>query len=184
MEVNTQTGKTRVVSMHNLVDVGVVGNFLTVDGQGYSAMEHSIGFALSEDYYDDVKKCGTPLGCGFPKCNDIPDDLVMEYQETPRQWGPHGSGGASECFQSCSHVAVINAVYNACGVRIHEIPGTPDKILAGLKAKEEGKEYAPEWYDYGSDFYEIMDDVLQHPVTDRKGMTKEEIEAEIASGGH
>ena len=184
VEVNKKTGKIQTVALHALVDVGIVGNFLTVDGQGYSAMEHSIGFALSEDYYDDVKKCGSPLGCGFPRCNDIPDDLVFEYQETPRQWGPHGSGGASESFQSCTHVSVINAVYNACGVRIYEIPGTPDKILAGLKAIEEGREYKPATYDYGSDFDEILDDIRMNPVTDKRGMTKEEIEAEIASGGH
>ena len=78
----------------------------------------------------------------------------------------------------------INAVYNACGVRIYEIPGTPDKILAGLKAIEEGREYKPATYDYGSDFDEILDDIRMNPVTDKRGMTKEEIEAEIASGGH
>ena len=183
VEVNKNTGKSRVVALHSIADVGVIGNFLTVDGQAYSAMEHSIGFALTEDYYDDVKKCGGPLGCGFPKCNDVPDDLEFEYQETPRDIGPHGSGGASECFQCCSHVAVINAVYDACGVRIHELPGTPDKIKAGLKAIEEGKEYAPEKYDFGSDFDQILDDIKANPVCEP--VKKEEIdEEEILSGGH
>lgn len=185
VEVNEETGKTRVIAVHGIADVGVIGNFLAVEGQAYGSMMHSIGFALSEDYCDEVKKYGSPLGCGFPRCGDVPDDIEFEFQETPRKTGPHGSGGASECFQSCGHVAVLNAINNAVGVRVYEIPATPDKIKAALKAKAEGRSYAPERYDFGVDYNEILAEALERARTEEKHVeTAEEIEQEIRSGGH
>ncbi|MDR0884776.1 MAG: hypothetical protein LBN22_00165, partial [Clostridiales Family XIII bacterium] len=82
-----------------------------------------------------------------------------------REQNPFGSSGASEAFQSSGHMAVINAINNACGVRIHELPATPDKIKAGLDAIANGKKpYTPEPYDLGGDFYETIDDVKNNPV--------------------
>ena len=115
----------------------------------------------------------------------MPDDIEFEFQETPRKTGPHGSGGASECFQSCGHVAVLNAINNAVGVRVYEIPATPDKIKAALKAKAEGRSYAPERYDFGVDYNEILAEALERARAEEKHVeTAEEIEQEIRSGGH
>ena len=163
-EVQPSTGKVRIVGAHCCADVGVIGNFLAVDGQAYSGMEHGIGFALTEDYDDMEKKYGTMLGCGFPQCTDVPDDLVFEYIETPRGTGPFGSGGASEVFQCSTHTVILNAVADATGVRVHELPATPDKIKAAVEAKKEGKEYnIPEYY-FGIDFDEYLDDIIANPV--------------------
>ena len=156
VEVDTKTGKTQVKRYTTVADVGVIGNRLAVDGQAYGGLSHSIGFALSENYLAD-KKTSTLAGAGVPTIDVVPDDFNVIYIETPRPAGPNGSCGCSECFQSSGHMAVINAINNATGVRVYELPATPDKVLAGLKAKAEGKDIKPEPYFLGSD----MDDELE-----------------------
>ena len=165
VEVQEKTGKVRVVSSHNIADVGVVGNYLALDGQFYGGVFHSMGYALFENYSDFEKKYMTPLGCGFPKCDQVPDDFTVEYQQTPREKNPFGSGGASECFESCCHVSFLNAVCNAIGARIYEMPATPDRILAAIARRDAGETGAPEPYCFGKSFEEVLEDVRTHPLT-------------------
>lgn len=164
VEVEEATGKTRVVAINSLADVGVVGNYLALDGQAYGGIFHSLGFALSESYSDFDKKYLTPLGCGFPKCNDVPDDFTIEYHQTPRKKGPFGSGGASECFQSACHVCLLNAIYSAVGVRCYHMPATPEKIKAAMDAIKEGRDYAPDPYYIGEPYQDVLADIIAHPV--------------------
>ena len=182
IEVEEATGKVKVFAVHSIADVGIVGNYLALDGQAFGGMSHCIGFALSEDYYDEGKKYATPLGCGFPKCNDIPDDMTFMYNETPRQHGPFGSGGASENFQSASHVCILNAITDAVGVRIYEIPALPAKVKAAMDAKAAGKELAPEKYYLGTDLYEVLEDIKANPV--EKEGPRELTQEQIARAGH
>ncbi len=72
-------------------------------------------------------------GAGFPYIKQIPDDMEIIYVESPRPDGPHGASGVGEVPLCSPHSAVINAIYNACGVRIRELPALPEKVLAGLK---------------------------------------------------
>ncbi|MDD4730762.1 MAG: molybdopterin-dependent oxidoreductase [Desulfovibrio sp.] len=132
--VELATGKTTVEKMTIVTDIGVVNNYLVVDGQIYGGVAQGIGLALSEDY-EDIKKHSTMVGAGFPYIKQIPDDMEIIYVETPRPDGPFGASGVGEMPLSAPHAAVINAIYNACSVRIRELPAKPDKVLAGLKAK-------------------------------------------------
>jgi aldehyde oxidoreductase len=164
VEVDAATGKTRVLRFTCVDDVGKVGNIDAVNGQAYGGISHSIGFALSEDYRD-VKKHTNIASCGVPYANDIPDEIDVIHYERPDELGPFGSSGASEAFQSSGHVAVLNAIYNACGVRVYEIPATPDKIKAGLDAIAAGKKpYKPAKYFLGSDLYEELENIKANPV--------------------
>ena len=61
-------------------------------------------------------------------------------------------------------MAVINAINNATGVRVYELPATPDKVLAGLKAKAEGKDIKPEPYFLGSDLDEELELIKANPM--------------------
>ena len=62
-------------------------------------------------------------------------------------------------------MAVLNAIYNACGVRIHEIPATPAKVKDGLDAIASGrKPEVPAKYFLGSDLYEELEDIKANPV--------------------
>ncbi|MGD0232321.1 MAG: molybdopterin-dependent aldehyde oxidoreductase, partial [Syntrophorhabdales bacterium] len=134
VEVDTETGKTRVVKMSSFADVGEICSQLAVDGQFYGGLAQGIGLALSEDF-EDIKKHSTMMGAGFPFVRDVPDGLELHYQQTPRPHGPFGAGGCGEAPLTSPHAAIINAIHNACGVRITKLPAYPEKVLAGLKAK-------------------------------------------------
>jgi len=142
VEVDAKTGKTTVIGYTCVDDVGVVGNIDAVNGQAYGGLSHCIGFALTENY-DDVKKHNNPLGAGIPTIKDIPDDFNIVHVVTPRKKNPFGSSGASEAFQSAGHMAVINAIRNACGVRIYELPATPEKVKAGMEKIAKGETTEP-----------------------------------------
>jgi aldehyde oxidoreductase len=163
VEVDVSTGKTQVLKFTWVGDVGVVGNLLSVEGQGYGGLSHSIGFALSEEY-DAQDKHGNMIGCGIPTIDVIPDDLNLIFQETPRPAGPHGSCGCSEVFQSSNHMAVINAINNACGVRIYTLPATPDRVKDAWEAKQRGDDQTPPKYFLGSDFEEELDMIKANPL--------------------
>jgi aldehyde oxidoreductase len=131
--VETATGKTTVEKMTMVADIGKVNNFLVVDGQIYGGLAQGIGLALTEDY-EDIQKHSTMKGAGIPYIKDIPDDMDIIYVETPRPDGPFGASGVGEVPLCGPHPAIINAIYNACGVRIRDLPAYPEKVLAGLKA--------------------------------------------------
>ncbi len=130
--VDIATGKTTVEKMTLAADIGKINNKLVVDGQLYGGLAQGIGLALTEDF-EDIQKHSTLKGAGFPYANQIPDDMELIYVETPRPEGPFGAGGVGELPLTCPHAAIINAIYNACGVRITKLPALPEKVLAGLK---------------------------------------------------
>jgi len=72
-------------------------------------------------------------GCGIPQIKDVTDNITLLYLETPRPLGPYGASGAGEMPLSAPHAAIINGIYDACGVRVRHLPALPEKILAGLK---------------------------------------------------
>ncbi|KAF5047475.1 Aldehyde oxidoreductase [anaerobic digester metagenome] len=130
--VEVATGKTTVEKMTIVGDIGKVNNYSLVDGQIYGGVAQGIGLALTEDY-EDLKKHATIRGAGIPYIKDIPDDMEIIYVETPRADGPFGASGVGEMPLTAPHAAVLNAVYNACGARVHEIPALPEKILSAMK---------------------------------------------------
>ena len=165
VEVDMKTGKTTVDKFVCVDDVGVIGNPTCLDGQAYGGIAHSIGYALYEDY-DDVKKHNNLAGMGIATANMLSDDIQLIHMCTPRTTNPFGSSGGSEAFQSGDHMAVINAIKNATGVRIHELPARPEKVKAGIDAlaKGEPNPNIPEKYFLGSDFEETLEDIRLNPI--------------------
>ncbi|NMB68228.1 MAG: molybdopterin-dependent oxidoreductase [Chloroflexi bacterium] len=135
VNVNTRTGKTTVEGMTVMADIGKINNRLIVDGQIYGGVAQGIGLALSEDF-EDIQKHSTMLGAGIPYAKDIPDKFDIHYFEYPRESGPFGASGVGELPLTSPHVAIVNAIYNATGVRIRHLPAYPAKVLAGLKELE------------------------------------------------
>jgi aldehyde oxidoreductase len=131
--VNTKTGKTAVEGYTVIADIGKINNKLVVDGQIYGGVAQGIGLALSEDF-EKLDKHTSLLACGLPYAKDIPDKFDIHYVETPREHGPFGAAGVGEQPLTSSHVAVVNAIYDATGVRVRHLPALPEKVLAGLKA--------------------------------------------------
>lgn len=134
VSVELATGKTTVDKMTLVADIGKIVNRLTVDGQLYGGIAQGIGLALSEDF-EDIKKHSTMPGAGFPYIKQIPDEIDLVYVEVPRPEGPFGAGGVGELPLTCPHAAIINAIHNACGVRVTRLPALPEKVLAGLQGK-------------------------------------------------
>jgi aldehyde oxidoreductase len=132
VDVDTKTGKTQVEKFTVVADVGKINNKLVVDGQIYGGVAQGIGLALSEDF-EDIEQHSTMLGAGVPYPKDIPDEFEIIYVETPRENGPFGAAGVGELPLTSPHVAVVNAIHNATGVRITHLPARPDKVLAGLQ---------------------------------------------------
>jgi aldehyde oxidoreductase len=131
--VDTTTGKTNVDKLTLVSDCGVITNKLVLEGQLWGGLTQGIGLALSEDF-EDLKKHTTLTGCGIPQIKDVPDEIVLIHQETPRPLGPFGASGAGEMPLSAPHASIINAIFNACGVRIKHLPAYPEKVLEGLEA--------------------------------------------------
>ncbi|MEA4855194.1 molybdopterin-dependent aldehyde oxidoreductase [Solidesulfovibrio sp.] len=131
--VELATGKTQVDKMTLVEDIGTINNRQTVDGQNWGGLAQGIGLALSEDF-EDIKKHSSLAGAGVPYIHDIPDAMELIYVESPREHGPYGNSGVGEVPLCGPHPAIINAIYNACGVRIRHLPAYPEKVLAGLKA--------------------------------------------------
>jgi aldehyde oxidoreductase len=155
VEVNIATGKVSVLRYRIISDIGTVGSFQSVTGQALGGLSHCIGFALTEDYHD-MNKHSTMAGAGIPSINDIPDDIEVEFHVTPRSDGPQNSTGCSESYQSSGHVAVLNAIYDAVGVRIYTLPATPAKVLAAIRAREEGRKLQQEPWKLGCNLFERL----------------------------
>ena len=134
VSVDMASGKTQVDKFTVMADVGKINNKLAVEGQIYGGVAQGIGLALSEDF-EDLSKHTNPIACGLPFIKDIPDAFDIHYVETPRENGPFGAAGVGELPLTASHVAVVNAIHNATGVRITHLPARPEKVLAGLKTR-------------------------------------------------
>lgn len=163
VEVDVNTGKVTVLRYTSAVDIGKVGNLLSVEGQGYGGVSHSIGFALKEDY-DASDKSGNLSYCGIPTIMDTPDDFNIIFIENDRPNGPHGSSGCAEVFQCSNHMAVINAITNACGVRIYDLPAKPDKVKTGWEALKHNKDLTPPKYFLGSEFEDELEVIRENPI--------------------
>lgn len=165
VSVETATGKTTVDKMTCIDWVGRIGNIQSVNGQAFGGISHAIGFALSENY-EDVKKDTNMARAGVPYIKDVPDDMNVIHLDGYDERGPFGSSGASEAFQSSDHMAVINAIYNACGVRVYELPATKEKVKAGIDALAKGEEpEKPQKYFLGSDLYDELENIKANPLS-------------------
>ena len=129
--VDTETGKVIVEKFTCVADVGTIMNKLLVDGSFYGGLAQGIGLALSENF-EDLEKHTTLLKCGIPYPKDVPDDIELHYVQTPRPNGPYGAAGCGEAPLDAPHPAILNAIYNATGARIMQVPATPDVVKAAL----------------------------------------------------
>jgi xanthine dehydrogenase YagR molybdenum-binding subunit len=119
-------------------DVGLPLNRLAVESQINGGMIQSLGMALWEGRVMD-KQLGVQLNPGFgdyklPGSLEMPELVPLIDDEDRRE----AVIGVGEPAIIPSVGALANAVYNACGVRVRELPITPDKILSGLMQERRG----------------------------------------------
>jgi aldehyde oxidoreductase len=131
ISVDITSGQTTVDKLTCVADIGKINNKLVTDGQIYGGLAQAVGLALTEDF-EDIQKHSTLVGAGFPYAKAIPDNMDIIYVENPRPEGPFGAGGVGELPLTSPHAAIINAMHQACGIRIKRLPARPENILAAL----------------------------------------------------
>lgn len=140
--VDTETGEITVLKSIACHDVGRAINPAAVDGQIQGASAQGLGYALIEDYIVENGAPRTPSLSEYlvPTTHDIPTTQSI-ILESGTGVGPFGAKGVGEPALTPAAPAVANAVANAIGVRIHELPITPEKVLQALdlKAQQEGR---------------------------------------------
>jgi nicotinate dehydrogenase medium molybdopterin subunit len=137
VEVDTETGEVEVLRFVAAHDSGTVVNPLLTHGQICGGVAMGIGLALTEQM---LFKDGRVLNPNFmdyvvPTALDVPDIEVI-HCETPDPTSTFGVKAVGEASIVPTAPAVINAIYDAVGVRIYDLPATPEKILRALKSAQ------------------------------------------------
>lgn len=135
--VDEATGEVEVLHMVNALDVGHVLSPQALKGQVYGGIAQGLGYAL----YEEIKsEQGRVLNAGFtdykiPTAAEMrfPIDLVFVETEDPN--GPFGAKGVGEPGLVPTAPAIGNAIRDAIGVRLKELPMTPERVSAALEAK-------------------------------------------------
>jgi aldehyde oxidoreductase len=118
--------------MTSAIDAGPIIHPLNFEGQNEGGMDQGVGWALREEYVHGKTKDW--ISFKFPTIENS-FDVEYIFRETPRIRGPLGMTGIGEMTITSTAPAVTNAIYDACGVRIYDLPATPDKIKAALAKK-------------------------------------------------
>lgn len=141
VEVDTETGQVTVIDSFVSDDCGKALNPTAIHGQTNGATVQAIGWTL----YEQLQLEGGRLMNGnfadytMATAEAVPM-LRGGFVESNEPNGPYGAKGASETAILPGAPAIANAVYDAIGVRIHDLPITPEKILAALRQMHEKKE--------------------------------------------
>lgn len=137
VEVDVGTGAVKILRLVSAHDVGRAINPVIVDGQIKGGAAQGLGYALSEGFRFDPHN-GTALNQWFldlktPSILDTPEiePIIIELGEPTH---PFGAKGCSEISYVGVAPAVANAIYNATGVRLLELPMTPERVLQALRA--------------------------------------------------
>ncbi len=138
VEVDTETGQVRVTKAANALDLGRAINPALATGQVEGAVTMALGYALSEEVKFDEQ--GRVRNAGFVDYKvmstlDMPAMTTFLVEDT-EDTGPFGAKSAGEVPINCMAPAVANAVYDAIGIRIRNLPITPEKVLQALDMKK------------------------------------------------
>jgi CO/xanthine dehydrogenase Mo-binding subunit len=136
VEVDTVTGEVQVLGVWAAHDVGRAVNPRGVEGQIEGGVVQAIGQALMEDYQTKDGHTTTPGFAKYilPTALDVPQ-ITSVIVEDPDTIGPLGVKGIGEPAMVPTIPAVMNAIYDAVGVRITKLPATPERVLEALAAK-------------------------------------------------
>ncbi len=137
VEVDIETGETKVLKVASCFDVGKVINPQLIEGQVEGAILQGMGTALLEELMLKDGKVMNPSFVDYkiPTSGDIPE-MIIKFVENPEETGPFGARGVAEPAMVPTAPAIANAIYDATGIRLNTMPMTAEKILSAIKAKE------------------------------------------------
>jgi len=135
VEVDVETGEVKLLNYAAVHDVGRAINPALVKNQMYGGVIMGLGYALTEELVFDPTTNAylNPdfLDYKLPTIRDIPP-IHLELIEPEEPTGPLGAKGVAEHAICCVPGATANAIYNAVGVRVKDLPIKPEKILREL----------------------------------------------------
>ncbi len=138
VEVDVKTGETKVLKVIAACDVGRVMNPLALLGQVEGSISMGLGMALQENFVMQEGKVLTDslFKCNLPTIDQTPEVITffVEHETTD---GPYGAKGVGELASIPTAPAIINAIYNATGVRCHNLPADKKWLKAQLDARRE-----------------------------------------------
>jgi CO/xanthine dehydrogenase Mo-binding subunit len=137
VEVDMETGKVRVIDLVAGQDVGKAINPILVEGQIQGGMVQGMGLGMMEGYQHDAE--GHVLNANLldyplPTITDVPKIQVVLFEE-PCPNGPYGAKGVGEPPIIPGAAAIANAIHNAVGVRLTDLPMRPDRVLVALRTQ-------------------------------------------------
>jgi len=138
VHVDPETGQVTLRNMISAHSTGKVINPLMHQGQVEGGVVFGLGYALTEEVlFDDGGKITTSNFGEFkiPNITDIPPLKTLVMENVPAGPGPYNSLAIGEVANTPTAAAVANAVADACGVRITDLPVTSEKVYKALKAR-------------------------------------------------
>jgi len=135
VEVDTELGTVRVLRVTAAHDVGRAINPTLIEGQIEGGVAQGLGMALMEEFFPG--KGENLHDYLIPSAGDVPP-IESILIEDPSPIGPFGAKGIGEQAVIPTAPAVLNAIHDATGVRIHRVPATPDRVRAAILAKQNG----------------------------------------------
>jgi CO/xanthine dehydrogenase Mo-binding subunit len=138
VEVDDETGWVKVLKLASAYDCGKAINPMLVEGQIDGGAAGGLGSALMEElhpYYPTLDHHPTGFfSYMIPTAKDLPE-LDAVVVEMGSRTGPYGAKGIGEMTANTQAPAIINAIHDAVGVWITDLPATPEKVLRALEAK-------------------------------------------------
>jgi CO/xanthine dehydrogenase Mo-binding subunit len=140
VEVDSETGQVRVLSLKSAYDVGRAINPALVQGQirggAWMGMSHAL-YETTAPYYPDIDHPpGDFSHYLMPGAAELPE-IESTILEIPSENGPFGMKGVGEMTANSPIPAIANAITDAIGVQITELPITPEKVLRALAQRDD-----------------------------------------------
>ena len=130
VEVDVALGTVRVLAIHAAHDVGRAVNPTQVEGQIHGGIAQGLGLALMEEYH--AGRTDNLHDYLIPTAGDVPP-IVVHLVEDAEPLGPYGAKGVGEPALVATAPAILNAIHHATGVRMDQVPVTPDRLRAALR---------------------------------------------------
>jgi CO/xanthine dehydrogenase Mo-binding subunit len=137
VEVDDETGVVEVLTMYSVYEIGRALHpamaTQQVEGGAWMGMSHAL-FEATEPYYPARDHGPTDFSeYLMPAAGDIPEQHSV-LLERPAPSGPYGAKGIGEMTANAPIPAIANAIFDACGVRLEQMPFTPERVLRGIDA--------------------------------------------------
>jgi aldehyde oxidoreductase len=134
VEVDPATGEVKVLNIISANDVGKILNRQAIEGQIHGGVMMGLGYALSEEFVVEagINRTDSLHKCRLPTADQTPE-IIPVIVEVPHPLGPQGAKGFAEAPSLATAPAIVNAIYDAVGVRITSLPADKKKVKAALQ---------------------------------------------------